>query len=377
MRSGRPSDGTPMLNGAQALIRTLVDAGVTTCFTNPGTSEMHFVSALDTVPQMRAILTLFEGVATGAADGYARMADRPAATLLHLGPGLGNGLANLHNARKAEVPIVNIVGDHATYHVAYDAQLQSDIETVARNVSTWVRTAKTTADLGRDAVEAVAAANGPPGQVATLILPADVSWEDGAAPAAPLAPSVPSTATAEVVEVVATALRSGEPTAILLGGRALREASLRAAARIAATCDAKVYAEVFPARMQRGAGLPSVERLAYFAELATVQLGQIKHLVLVDAKAPVVVFRVPRQAELSGARRLPSPRTRRRQWRCGLEPGSACRQALRRRCDAESCSSLSGRSHPSGRSPRRKCAKRSGPCSLRGPSFPTRPKPPG
>ena len=158
MRSGRPSDRTPMLNGAQALIRTLVDAGVTTCFTNPGTSEMHFVSALDTVPQMRAILTLFEGVATGAADGYARMADRPAATLLHLGPGLGNGLANLHNARKGKVPIVNIVGDHATYHAAYDAQLQSDIETVARNVSSWVRTAKTTEDLGRDAVEAVAAA---------------------------------------------------------------------------------------------------------------------------------------------------------------------------------------------------------------------------
>ena len=293
MRSGRPSDGTPMLNGAQALIRTLVDAGVTTCFTNPGTSEMHFVSALDTVPQMRAILTLFEGVATGAADGYARMADRPAATLLHLGPGLGNGLANLHNARKAKVPIVNIVGDHATYHAAYDAQLQSDIETVARNVSSWVRTAKTTEDLGRDAVEAVAAANGPPGQVATLILPADVSWEDGAEPAAPLTPSVPATATAEVVEIVATALRSGEPTAILLGGRALREASLRAAARIAAASGAKVYAEVFPARLQRGAGLPSVERLAYFAEQATVQLGRIKHLILVDAKAPASFFAYP------------------------------------------------------------------------------------
>ena len=181
MRSGRPSDGKPMLNGAQALIRTLVDAGVTTCFTNPGTSEMHFVGALDTVPQMRAILTLFEGVATGAADGYARMADRPAATLLHLGPGLGNGLANLHNARKAKVPIVNIVGDHASYHVAYDAQLQSDIETVARNVSSWVRTTNTTQDLGRDAVEAVASTNGPPGQVATLTLPVDVSWEDGRA----------------------------------------------------------------------------------------------------------------------------------------------------------------------------------------------------
>src|SRR4051794_7240288 len=172
-----------MPNGAQALIRTLVDAGVTACFTNPGTSEMHFVAALDSAPEMRAVLALFEGVATGAADGYARMAGTPAATLLHLGPGLGNGLANLHNARKGKVPVVNIVGDHATYHTKYDAQLQSDIETVARNVSAWVRTSQSTAELGRDAAEAVAAAVGPPGQIATLILPADVSWGDGGEPA--------------------------------------------------------------------------------------------------------------------------------------------------------------------------------------------------
>src|SRR4051794_13863637 len=158
-------------------MRTLVDAGITTCFTNPGTSEMHFVAALDTAPEMRAVLALFEGVATGAADGYARMAEKPAATLLHLGSGLGNGLANLHNARKGKVPVVNIVGDHPTYHVKYDAQLQSDIETVARNASpNWVRTSSTTQELSRDAAEAVAAAKGPPGQVATLILPADVSW---------------------------------------------------------------------------------------------------------------------------------------------------------------------------------------------------------
>src|SRR5437870_6473478 len=145
-----------MPNGAQALIRTLVNSGVTTCFTNPGTSEMHFVAALDSVPEMRAVLTLFEGVATGAADGYARMTERPGATLLHLGSGLGNGLANLHNARKGKVPIVNIVGDHATYHTKYDAQLQSDIETVARNVSSWVRTSQSTAQLPSDAAEAVA-----------------------------------------------------------------------------------------------------------------------------------------------------------------------------------------------------------------------------
>src|SRR5437868_12227138 len=168
-----------MPNGAQALLRTLVDGGVGTCFTNPGTSEMHFVAALDSVPEMRAVLAAFEGVATGAADGYARMAGVPGATLLHLGPGLGNGLANLHNARRAKVPIVNIVGDHATYHTQYDAQLQSDIETVARNVSSWVRTSQSTAALCRDAPEALAAAYGPPGQAATLIPPADVPWGDG------------------------------------------------------------------------------------------------------------------------------------------------------------------------------------------------------
>src|SRR5262245_41384112 len=173
------------MNGAQALIRTLVDCGVDTCFMNPGTSEMHFVAALDTVPEMHGVLALFEGVATGAADGYARMAGKPASVLLHLGPGLGNGLANLHNARKGKVPVVNIVGDHATYHKRYDAQLESDIETVARNVSSWIRWCKQTAAVGGDAADAAAAAMGPPGQVATLILPADVSWLEGGVVAPP------------------------------------------------------------------------------------------------------------------------------------------------------------------------------------------------
>src|SRR6188508_1139745 len=141
------------MNGAQAMIRTLVDAGVTTCFTNPGTSEMHFVAALDAVPEMRGVLGLFEGVATGAADGYARMKGHPAGVLLHLGPGLGNGLANLHNARKGGVPIVNIVGDHATYHKQYDAQLESDIETVARNVSPWIRSSDSTKAVAGDAAD--------------------------------------------------------------------------------------------------------------------------------------------------------------------------------------------------------------------------------
>src|SRR4030095_16743320 len=195
------------MNGAQALIRTLVDADVNTCFTNPGTSEMHFVAALDAVPEMRAVLALFEGVATGAADGYARMAGRPATTLLHLGPGLGNGLANLHNARKGKVPVVNVIGDHATYHKQYDAQLESDIETMARNVSPgWVRTSQSAAEGGREAAGAVAAAVGPPGQVATLILPADVSWSPGGVEAPPIAPPALREPDGEAVDTVAKAL---------------------------------------------------------------------------------------------------------------------------------------------------------------------------
>ncbi len=283
-----------MPSGAQALLRTLVDAGVTVCFTNPGTSEMHFVAALDSVPEMRAVLALFEGVATGAADGYARMAGRPAATLLHLGPGLGNGLANLHNARRARVPVVNIVGDHATHHVQYDAQLQSDIETVARNVSPgWVRTSTSAGVLPTDLAEAVAAATGPPGQVATLIVPADLSWADGVQPAVPLPPPPPRLADKETIEAARAALMPGGRSALLLGGSALHGPALRAAGRIAAATGATLFAEVFPARIERGAGLPPVERIAYFAEMASVQLAGFKHLVLVDAAAPVSFFAYP------------------------------------------------------------------------------------
>ena len=282
-----------MPNGAHALIQTLVDAGITTCFTNPGTSEMHFVAALDTVPEMRAVLALFEGVATGAADGYARMADKPAATLLHLGCGLGNGLANLHNARKGKVPMLNIVGDHATYHVQYDAQLQSDIETVARNVSPWVRTAKSTAALCQDAVEAIGACMGPPGQVATLILPADVSWGEGGVPMPPPKMTPPPAAQDATVAAVAQALQAEGKKAFLLGGRALRAPALMAVARVAAKTGAKLFAEVLPTRIERGAGLPSVERLAYLAELASVQLNGLDHLILVDTKAPVSFFAYP------------------------------------------------------------------------------------
>jgi acetolactate synthase-1/2/3 large subunit len=285
-----------MANGAQALIRTLADAGVTACFTNPGTSEMHFVAALDTVPEMRAVLGLFEGVVTGAADGYGRMADRPAATLLHLGPGLGNGLANLHNARRARTPLVNIVGDHAVYHKQYDAPLESDIDAVAATVSGWVRRSMTADAVGQDAADAVAAAMGPPGQVATLILPADASWGEGASPAAAPALAARRAVADDVVAAVAKALVSGEPVALLLGGSAVRSDGLRAASRIAAATGAKLLCETFPARLERGAGIPPIDRLGYLAEFTEMQLAGTQHLVLADARAPVSFFAYPGKA---------------------------------------------------------------------------------
>lgn len=283
------------MNGAQALIRTLVDAGVDVCFANPGTSEMHFVAALDSVPQMRAVLALFEGVATGAADGYARMTDRPAAVLLHLGPGLANGLANLHNARRAGTPVLAVVGDHATYHKHLDAPLESDIDSLAGTVSGWVRRTARTEDVASDALEAVAAASGPPGCVATLMLPADVSWTEGARPA--LADALPARAADPIerpdLEAAAKALTSGQRTVLLIGGEATRERGLRAAARIAAATGATTLCETFPARLERGAGLPVIGRLGYLAEMATYQLGEAKHLVLAGARAPVTFFGYP------------------------------------------------------------------------------------
>jgi acetolactate synthase-1/2/3 large subunit len=279
--------------GGEALVRTLVACGVDVCFMNPGTSEMHFVAALDAVPEMHGVLALFEGVATGAADGYGRMADKPAATLLHLGPGLGNGLANLHNARRARTPIVNVVGDHATYHAQYDAQLQSDIATVARNVSTFIRTPTTTDAVATDAADAVVAATKPPGQIATLILPADVSWQDGAQPATPKPRVARESVGTDTVDTIAKALRSGEPAALLVGGTACRAAPLAVAAGIAEATAAKYYCETFPARMERGAGIAAPEKLAYFGEQAALQLDGLRHLVLVDVKSPVSFFAYP------------------------------------------------------------------------------------
>jgi len=288
------------VNGAQAVVRTLADCGVTACFANPGTSEMHFVAALDTVPQMRGVLCLFEGVATGAADGYGRMTGQPAAALLHLGPGLANGLANLHNARRARSPLLAIVGDHATYHKRFDAPLESDIDALAGTVSGWVRRSARSADAAADAAEAVAAALTPPGQIATLILPADVTWSDGAEPAAPVAarPAAPipdeliSRATG-ALRGLGTALHGGESCVILLGGTGLRRPALEAASRIAQATGARLLAETFPARHERGAGIPAVDRLAYLVEFAAAQLAGTRHLILAGASAPVSFFAYP------------------------------------------------------------------------------------
>jgi acetolactate synthase I/II/III large subunit len=282
------------MNGAQSLLRTLVDCGVDTCFMNPGTSEMHFVAALDSVPEMTSVLALFEGVATGACDGYARMSGRPAAALMHLGPGLGNGLANLHNARKGHVPVVAIVGDHATYHKQYDTPLESDIETVARNVSNFVRRSNKTGELAADAAEAVATAIGPPGQVATLILPADVSWSDGGAPVSSLPPRPsPPGPDASSVKGAAAALRSGQPVGILIGGRACLAAPLAAIGQVASAMGAKLFSETFVTRMRRGAGVFGPERLAYFGEMAAAQLQGLSHLILLDARPPISFFAYP------------------------------------------------------------------------------------
>jgi acetolactate synthase-1/2/3 large subunit len=281
------------MKGAEALLRTLVGGGVDVCFTNPGTSEMQFVAALDRVPSMRAVLTLFEGVATGAADAYARMSDKPAATLLHLGPGLGNGLTNLHNARRAGVPIVNIVGEHASYHIKLDAPLTSDIEGFARPVSAWICTTKSAQTIAGDTAEAVRAARMAPGQIATLIAPADATWDESDGPAAVSPPPRPARVSEEAVREAAMALRSGERAVLFISGTGLREPGLSHAGRIAARCGARICTPTFVARLPRGAGRVPVERLPYFGEQVVEMLKGVRHLVLVGTKPPVSFFAYP------------------------------------------------------------------------------------
>jgi len=281
------------MNGAEALLQTLSDCGIEVCFANPGTSEMQLVAAIDQQPEMRAILGLFEGVVTGAADGYGRMADKPAATLLHLGPGLGNGLANLHNAKRARTPLVNIVGDHAVDHLKYDAPLTSDVEGVARPMSDWVRISNSPGDLAVAGAEAVETALVYPGQVATLIVPADHAWTDGAQQVPPKDHPVAPRVSGKAIAEAATALRKEGSAALFLGGMALREEALEQAGRIAAAIGARLICETFAARLQRGAGRVAVERLPYFGEMAADLLKDLDRIVFVGAKPPVSFFAYP------------------------------------------------------------------------------------
>ena len=282
------------MNGAEAFIETLHACGVEVCFANPGTSEMQLVAAVDRQHGMRAILGLFEGVVTGAADGYGRMADKPAVTLLHLGPGLGNGLANLHNARKAGSPIINMVGDHATYHKHFNAPLTSDTEGVARPMSDWVRTSTSERDLAQAGAEAFAVAQHYPGKVATVIVPANHAWIEGSetvsVPAPTPAPRTPDAA----IAAAAAALRNGEgPKCLFLGGRALREEALVEAGRIAAATGCRLVAETFATRHQRGIGRVAVEKLPYFGEQAEAFLAEFKTIVFCGTEPPVSFFAYP------------------------------------------------------------------------------------
>ena len=283
-------------NGAQTLLQTFVDAGVDVCFTNPGTSEMHFVAALDDQDGMRAVLGLFEGVVTGAADGYARMAGKPACTLLHLGPGLANGLANLHNARRARSPIVNVVGEHATYHRELDAPLTSDIAGFASPVSGWIRTSMSAEHVAADGAAAVAASMEAPGQIATLILPADTAWNAAERPAAPLAAGTWPVPDEDQIDACARALAAGDRCALLLNGHATHAAGLTWAGRIAAKTGARLLGDTFVARTSRGAGRVALPRLPYFAEQAVDTLSGIEHLILVETAAPVSFFAYPGKA---------------------------------------------------------------------------------
>jgi acetolactate synthase-1/2/3 large subunit len=281
------------MNGAEKLLETLVASGVEVCFANPGTSEMQLVSAIGNKEEMRAVLCLFEGVVSGAADGYARMSDKPAVTLLHVGSGFSNSMANLHNAKRAHSPVVNIVGDHATYHLKYDAPLTSDVPGHAGICSEWVKVSVSADDLADAGAEAVEAALKGAGKIASLVAPANHAWEKTTEPVKTASIPAPESASGKTVARVAEALTNGRRSALLLAGKALRAEGLAVAGRIAKAIGARVLGETFAARMQRGAGRHPVERLQYFSEHVTEQLAGLEQIVLVGAQAPVSFFAYP------------------------------------------------------------------------------------
>ena len=288
------------MNGADYLCDSLLANQIEVCFANPGTSEMHFVAALDRKPQMRCVLGLFEGVITGAADGYARMAEKPAATLLHLGPGLANGLANMHNAKKARTPMINVVGDHASHHSRHDAPLTSDVEGIARPMSHWVKRMATPAAIGQDVAQAVEQANQAPGNISTLILPADTAWTELEHQSEPVLAkrAARQQTSADAIKAAAKAIRSGKPALLFLGDIALREDALEIAGRIRHHFQVDILAEGFIRHMSRGATRTPIEKLPYPVDAACARLAHVKHLILVGSKAPVAFFAYPNKPSL-------------------------------------------------------------------------------
>ncbi len=287
------------MNGAESLVQTFLSGGVDQCFMNPGTSEINFVSALDAYPDMRSTLCLFEGVVTGCADGYARMAGKPAASLLHLGPGLANGIANLHNAKKAYSPIVNIVGQHATRHLDHDAPLTSDIEGLARPVSGWVKTTVDSLSVADDGAAAIAAAQSPPGQVATLILPANAAWNEAKGPARHVAVEKPKAVPFERVAEIAEIIRTKGNVALLVGDHVLGNERLqRVASSISKKHGVRLIAKWFGSRVLRGAGRPVIERMHYDVDQSLEFLKDVQHLVLVGTSEPVGFFAYPGKPSL-------------------------------------------------------------------------------
>jgi acetolactate synthase I/II/III large subunit len=281
------------MNGAESLLGSLVASGIEVCFMNPGTTEIHLVEALDRVDRMRGVGVLFEGVASGAADGYARMKGKPACTLFHLGPGLSNAMANLHNACRAKVPVVNIVGDHATFHLPLDPPLASDIEAIARPHSDWLHSSLRAENVGHDGAEAVAAARTAPGRIATLVVPSDVAWNEGGSIAAPVAVPMAVLPAQARIEEAARLLHDGARTGIVLGSHTTHGSASVMAARIAAATGAKLLAPFAFARMERGAGRPCVERIPYITEQAVALLSEFRQLILVGAPEPVAFFGHP------------------------------------------------------------------------------------
>jgi acetolactate synthase-1/2/3 large subunit len=286
------------MTGAESLVRTLMASDVEVCFANPGTTEIYFVVALDKIGGMRSVLGLAETVVTGCADGYARMVEKPAATLLHCGPGFANGITNLHNARRANTPVVNLIGDQATYHRHFDPPLTADTEGLARAVSHWVRTSNSSQQVALDGAAAVQAARTAPGQIATLIVPADVAWSEGSGPASPLpVPARPQVAP-EAVQTAARILRSGERAMLLLSGQVLGEAWLVAAQRIAHATGVMLRTPTQVHRMARGRGRPPVDRVPYSVDAALKVFRGLKHLILVGARPPVGFFAYPGKPSL-------------------------------------------------------------------------------